>query len=228
MTENFGQKEHQVGYLGSRDIDLGFVIDPNCDIEELRKCTMAKAISLLEGEGYIRHSSFRFCKFIHKDTGRILTEQESKSIPQYDLFYLYVDMMVDRIHPKHKEIFGIDQLDEPVIEMALKQGRTVQVELDGAQIVIPEPELLLTSKLKSLPGRQDGDKVWKDACDIYAILWYSNKPFNSLVKYARINCAENITLTIRRINDDIANRAAKHLGIEVETFLRVLARLERN
>ena len=99
----------------SGPFDLGFHIDPAMSLGELRKSTFSKAIEAVRAEGYVPIGSFRFCKFIRKGTGEVLTEEQAKDVPMYDLFYLYVDLMVDHIHPKHNDVFGMKPLDEPVL-----------------------------------------------------------------------------------------------------------------
>jgi hypothetical protein len=86
-------------YLGSRDVDLGFHIDVDATLDQLRASNYAKALKILEGVGYSRSGVFRYCKIINKETGQVITEDESRSVLTFNLFYLYIDPMVDKLQP---------------------------------------------------------------------------------------------------------------------------------
>ncbi|MDD5142669.1 hypothetical protein [Methanoregula sp.] len=50
-----------------------------------------------------------------------MTKEVAQKIGMYDLFYLYIDVMVDTIHPKQKDVFGFNVLDEPVIRESIQR-----------------------------------------------------------------------------------------------------------
>ncbi len=66
------RREHGAPYLGSRDVDVGFHVDPVVSVDALRTSAFSKAIEVVRGLGYVPIGSFRYCKFIHKGTGEII------------------------------------------------------------------------------------------------------------------------------------------------------------
>src|SRR3989338_5219617 len=75
------EKEMKRMYLGSRDIDLGF------ESAESFKASAA----ILENELNFKAISFRYAKAIHAETGKDLTEEAAKALPQHMIFRMYVD-----------------------------------------------------------------------------------------------------------------------------------------
>lgn len=219
------KREHGTPYIGSRDVDVGFHIDPTMSVNALRQSTFSKAIKVIRSDGYCPIGSSRYCKFIRKGTGEILTEEEARSVDIFDLFYLYLDMMVDHIHPKHHEIFNIKVIDEPILARVFNEGNGVTVSIVGNEIVIPPPHLLLASKLLTIPKRQKDDKILKDACDIYAIIWHSPEKFDSILTLVQEEYPRGCEEGLQAITNDIARKAASHLGIDVDQYLGVVHRL---
>ncbi|MEE9118809.1 MAG: nucleotidyl transferase AbiEii/AbiGii toxin family protein [Calditrichia bacterium] len=169
------------GYLGSKDVDLGFHIDPKMSLEELGNSNYAKTLTILQDLGYTPAGTSRFCKIIHRETGKTFTEEQAKNIPIFDLFYLYVDLILDQIHPKHQELFSIKPIDEPIIARAFENDIFNIVDIEGASILLPKPHILLATKLRAFPNRDKEDKKIKDACDIYALLWHSPIDYKQLI-----------------------------------------------
>lgn len=218
-------REYGIPYLGSRDIDVGFHVDPSWDDDDLRSSAFAKAIDIAKEMGYNPMGSFRFCRFIQKGTGRSLTEDESKRVPVYDLFYLYLDIMVDRIHPRQAEVLGPKALDEPILARLYDEDLAEVVRTGDTEVPVPPPHMLLAMKLKAIPNRQKEDKVFKDACDIYALLWHSPEGLESILSPVTAEYPEECRRGLDAITDKVAARAATHLGIEFETYRDVVGRL---
>ncbi|HDP97472.1 MAG TPA: hypothetical protein ENN25_07280 [Euryarchaeota archaeon] len=221
VSESF-RREHGAPYLGSRDIDIGFHIDQAMSVRELRNSTFSKAIEAVRIAGYTPIGSSRYCKFIERETGEILTEEEAKELQIHEVFYLYLDILVDKIHPRLHEVFDIKILDEPIIGRIFDGSNFVSVNAGGNEVMIPSPNLLLASKLASIPKRQRGDKILKDACDIYAVIWHSPKSYKAIMnavlgEYPR-ECEDGLQV----INDDIARAASHHLGVDLEQYLDVV------
>ena len=224
VNESFS-REHGAPYLGSRDIDVGFHIDPGCDETSLQQCAFARAIMVLNDSGYLPHGSFRFCKTIRRDTGAVLSEEQARAVPTFDVINLFVDMMVDNIHPQHKKIFKVDPLDEPLVARVFLEKCGVDLSIRDVRVMIPPPPILLATKLKSLPTRQPGDKLLKDACDIYAILWHSSMRFGELLSKVRREYPAECKNARSMITREVAVEASIHLGLDVETYLGVVQRL---
>jgi hypothetical protein len=219
------QKEHGVPYLGSRDIDLGFHIDITCDDATLQNCTYSKALDVLMKEGYMPQGSFRYCKIIRRDTGEVLDEKQAIKLNLYEVFYLYVDMMVDNIHPKHREFFKVEPMDEPFISRVFDEGCGMPESINGARVIIPPPHILLATKMKAIPDRTKDDKLLKDACDIYAIIWHSRAKYRDVISMARKEYPEYCKRALKVITGDVAVKAAYHLGVDQDTYIGVIEQL---
>jgi len=216
------EDEHGASYLGSRDIDVCFQVDPECSESDLRICTFSKAIAVIQSIGYSPDGSFRYCKIIKRDTGEIITKEVAQNIGMYDLFYLYIDVMVDNIHPKQKDVFGFDVLSEPIITRVFNEKTGLVVNLDGIKLLLPPPDMLLATKLVSIQNRTKDDKLTKDACDIYAILWHSSMSYKKIIEEIRRQYPQECRAGFAAITDEVSNKAARHLGINVETYRGVI------
>lgn len=214
-------------YLGSRDIDVCFHIERESEPHEFKECTFARAIRIIRTLGYVPHSNGRFCKIVHKETGEVLTEENAKRFAMYDLYYLYVDVMVDYIHPLHESLFGCGVIDEPIFERVFNEHSGLSVVHLDLDIFVPPPHILLASKLKSISNRTQDDKQVKDACDIFAILWHSPASYAEILSYVRREYPVETMNGVNAISDDIARKAARHLGIELEEYLGVIGGLSR-
>ncbi len=220
-------REHGVPYIGSRDLDVGFHVDLAWSDDDLRSSPFARAIELARDMGYGPMGSFRFCRFVQRGTGRILTEEESKRVPIHDLFYLYLDIMVDRIHPRQAEVLGPKALDEPILARMHDEDTSVRVSIGQAHVLVPPPHLLLAMKLKAIPNRQKEDKVVKDACDIFALLWHSPEGTGELLRSVMAEYPEECRSGLEAVTQKVAVRAAGHLGVDVGTYLDVVNRMGR-
>lgn len=98
-------------YIGSRDIDLGFKLSS----QNLERSTFAKSYDKLTKDLGFRQLSFRLFKEIHTDTGEALKQDEAKDIPIYQIFPMYVDLVVDRIPDNFRNYFGFTPVDEPLL-----------------------------------------------------------------------------------------------------------------
>jgi hypothetical protein len=61
------------------------------------------------------------------------------------------------------------------------EGTGVMVNLEGVELLVPSPVMLLATKLRSIPLRTKDDKLVKDACDIYSILWHSSEGYKKIL-----------------------------------------------
>ncbi len=220
------EREHGVPYIGSRDIDLGFHIDPAADMEALRATPFSRAVDVVRSVGYVPYGSFRYCRMIRKGSGETLTEEDARHVPLYDLFYLFIDLLVDRIHPRHAEAFGAKAIDEPILARVLDEGLWRGVPIGRTTALVPRPHMLLAMKLRAIPSRQKDDKVLKDACDIYALMWHSPEAPGEVAGAVRREYPSECAAGLAVITDEVAGRAAAHLGVEIETYLDVVRRLE--
>ena len=171
VNENF-RKAQGRPYLGSRDIDIGFHLDKNANAEQMRKSAIAKSLEILEKRLKFRSVSFRLLKEIHTET-----EEEIKDgdvIPAHFIFPMYVDVLVDNIPAKFRDVFHFQPADEPLLRFVFAD-RKHREELDefNKKLWVPKPELLLATKLNAMKHRDTEHKKTKDICDILELLWNS-------------------------------------------------------
>ena len=200
--------EHGSPYLGSRDIDLGFHIDPSWGEAALMDSNFSRALIVLRENGYAPHGSFRYCKMMKRETGNVLTEEQAKRETSHEIINLFVDMMVDNIHSMHKQIFKVDPLDEPLISRIFDENCGVMLDMNDFQVMIPPPHILLEMKLKSIVGRQAGDKLLKDACVIYAIMWHSPAKIGNLAQRVRMEYPDRCMSVWDTITGEVAVEAS--------------------
>lgn len=179
VNDNF-QKEQGRNYLGSRDIDLGYHINKSLDKAQLKNSTIAKSLSLLEKEGF-KPLGFRYYKEIHYETGKELTTEEVKLIPTHNIFTMYIDPIVNETHPSFRNVLGFSPADEPLLTPVFKDKKCRIVLKEFNRLLwIPKPEILVATKIKSVPNRTQDEKLVKDICDIYALSWYSGENFQKI------------------------------------------------
>lgn len=218
-------EEHNAPYLGSRDVDLGFHINVDASIEDLKQSNFAKTLQILKEIGYWESGTSRFCRILDKRTGKTLTEKEAGEIPFFNLFYLYIDPMVDRIHPKNDEVFKIKPIDEPLLSDAIENSRMREITISGKILLVPQPDVLLAMKLSSYPNRTKDDKKIKDACDIYALVWHSERPAKEIISSIKQNYPEHIEKVKDQFSEALIIKASDHLGVEPDQFKGVISLL---
>jgi len=224
VNSNFKKAEGR-NYLGSKDIDLGFHIDGSLDKSQLKNTAMAKSLEKIEKDGF-KPQSFRYYKEIHYETGKELTPEEIKTTPSHDIFPMYIDPIVDNIHPAFKEIFGFNPADESLL-MPVFQNNIYRNELHefNKHLWLPTSEILLATKMKSLPTRPKGDKLIKDICDIYALSWYSGIDYKILKKKSRIHIDNDVIKKIQARasrEKDIFEKAQIAMDIDAKTIQTLL------
>jgi len=159
-------------YLGSRDLDLGFHVGA-----DMASSAFAKALQKLEKELGFQNQSFRLFKETHSETGVDLAPEEAKKLAAFQIFPMYVDLIVDTIPEGFREKFGLSPIDEPLIApiFADAGNRVVRNEF-GKTIWLPTPELMLAMKIRSHPARDKEHKRVKDVCDLSALLLFCDLP----------------------------------------------------
>lgn len=221
VNEHF-KNEQGRNYLGSKDVDFGFYIDKTMDKAELEKTPFGKFIKILLENLKFKPQGFRFYKDLKRETGESLTSDESKHIPSYEMFKMYVDPIFNVIHPNFEEIFGFKPLDEPLLSIPY-EDREKRIKLKNFKglLWLPKPEILLATKIKSAPTRTRDHKLIKDICDIYALSWYSGDDFSEIRKKTRcIMDLENFDLSI--LSDEIYKNVETSLGISKDTVKLVI------
>lgn len=88
------QQEYGRRFIGSRDIDIGFHVNPDWDADDLHESPVGEAVQRVQKIGYMP-LSFRFVRHFERSTGEALTEDEARSLPPHQLFDLYLDLIMD-------------------------------------------------------------------------------------------------------------------------------------
>jgi hypothetical protein len=221
VNQNF---ENATGrtYIGSRDIDLGFHVNMEWNQEQLQKSEFAIAIKTAEKMGF-RSVSFRLVKDFDIDTGKELAPKESAKLPLYQIFQLYIDPIVDCIHPEIRNLLGFVPIDEPLLSLVFQEKMCKIQQLFGKGVLIPEPHVMLAMKLNSAPRRDKEHKLIKDIADIYALLWYSDINLSQLKEQLfAIIPKETVRKTIRQFTNEDISKAAATIGIDSQETSRVL------
>ena len=225
VNKNF-EKTNGRPYIGSRDIDIGFHIDKDWTEKQLRKSGFVHAISAIEKIGF-RSVSFRLAKDIDIDTGRELTPEEAAKRPLHQIFQLFIDPIVDRIHPKIKDILGFVPIDEPLLYLLFQHKMHTTTNIFGTKVILPKPELLLAMKLNSALRRDKENKRIKDVADIYALMWYSDTDLPELKnQLSSIIPREETRKTIRTFTEEDVDKVSKTIGVAAKEISRVLAELK--
>jgi hypothetical protein len=131
----------------------------------LKKSEFTTAIKAIENMGF-RSTSFRLVKDFDLDTGKELTLEESAKLPLYKIFQLYIDPVVDYIHPKIKELLGFVPIDEPLLSLVFQDKMYTITTIFKKTVLLPKPHVLLAMKLNSAPNRDKENKRIKDIADI--------------------------------------------------------------
>ena len=224
VNKNFRKAQGRL-YLGSRDIDVGFHLDKSATVEHLRNSALAKSLDILQNKLKFQSVSFRLLKEIHTETKEEIGE--GKIIPAHFIFPLYIDILVDAIPPKFREVFHFQPADEPLLRFVF-EGKKHREELRefNKKLWLPKPELLLATKLKALKNRDKEHKKIKDICDIFALLWYSGeKSLDLQKKVAQFLPSKNILKTISALDEADYQKASvqlNHTPSEIERIIGLL------
>ena len=225
VNENFRASEGR-NFMGSRDIDLGFHMDPSWTDMELRDSVFARTIARIEQVGF-RPLSFRFVKRFHTETRRELSEEEAKRVNQSFIFDMYIDPIVDVIHPRAKQVLGFVPVDEPLLSQVFAGKRFVSRDEFGAKLVLPRPAVLLATKLNSVSNRDKEHKRIKDIADIYGLVWYSDDELGDLRTelFAMIG-REKVASVLSSFREEDYSAVARNLGTEKIEVSNALSELK--
>jgi hypothetical protein len=227
LTVNKNFKESQGrNYVGSRDIDLGFHIDTAWTKSDLKNSVFANTITRLTEIGF-KPISFRFVKYFHTETRKELSEEKAKNVNQSFIFEMYVDPIVDNIHPRAKKVLGFVPIDEVLLSEVFDRRKFVRIDEFGAKLLLPKPAVLLATKLNSVSNRDKEHKRIKDIADIYGLLWYSNAKVDDLKKeLLTIVDEEKATFAVSSITNEEYAAVSQTLGVEGREISAVISELK--
>ncbi len=139
-------------YMGSRDIDIFF--DPKKE-KEFSK--------VVHKRGFTKNGlPFRYEKIYDRESKTFVTPEEAKRKPLYDLIYIFLDLFSN----EKTDLLGSWWDLEPF-------KRTSYFKVND--FFLADIDTLIASKCTAIFARDKADKENKDACDLYALVAYSDK-----------------------------------------------------
>lgn len=224
VNKNFSASQGR-NYIGSRDIVLGFHIDKNWSNLELEDSLFASSIKALQEIGF-RPLSFCLVKYFHTETREELGEEEIRTLEQHFMFDLYVDPIVDSIHPNMRKILGFTPIDEPLLSHVFNGKKYTMLKTFGGKFMLPHTEVLLATKVNAVPNSDKEHKRIKDIADIYALLWYSDTKIADLKEKAlKIIDAQKISNAVSSFSEEDYASVSQVLGVDKAEISRVIGEL---
>ncbi len=215
-------------YIGSRDVDLGFHIDPDWTTKQLRNSPLSQMQNILIDQlGFQLNGNCRYAKWFDSETGKELNADETRSKPLYEIFVLYVDILTDNCHEKINSILKIQPFDEDILQHVFDtdKQRTI-VDILDVSAMVPTIPVLLATKLKSIPRRKEEHKRVKDVADSFALVRFSNDSFEEIRDgLQQILSKEMIGKSIDAISKneyEEASRAIEKDSNEIKSVLNTL------
>ena len=129
VTKNYEEDKGR-SYIGSKDIDVGFHIDPTWDFDQLKKSDYLKFISYLDKKNFI-WVGYRFLKGYDYDNQIELTKEEMTNKLPFEIVEFYIDPIVDNIHPLLKEKLLINPIDEPLLSYVFRDDLVNKISLSN-------------------------------------------------------------------------------------------------
>ncbi len=146
-------------YLRSRDIDV-FI---NCRTDVLGK--FKKTIFFL---GFVPSGyEFRYQLIVDRNSLKPVKEREAGQKPLFELIYVFLNVFGN----KRNKILPL--WENEIVKRIIKEKAMTTKEINGKAVNLSDIECLLAMKCDAFLQRDDREKRLKDACDIYALLFYS-------------------------------------------------------
>ncbi len=156
-----------------------------------------------------------------------MPREDATRAPSYEIFDLFVDPVVDQIHPKTHEILGFTSIDEPLLEHVFIKHAPRMIAFHGRHVLLPLPHVLLATKLRSVRQRDKQHKRIKDIADIYALSWYSDEKLESVkTVLSTILRPQEIKTVVDSFSKEDLGTVSNVTGIEIPQIRRVLNELE--
>ena len=138
-----------------------------------------------------------------------------------------MDPVVDHIHPEVYEVLSFTPIDEPLLKHVFIGKRFRPIEFFGRKVLLPLPDVLLATKIKSVLQRDKEHKRIKDIADIYVLSWYSDENIATLkAALAAILPPQEIRTIIESFTREDLNAVSNILGTEILQVQRVLRELK--
>jgi len=209
------------GYLGSRDIDLGFRLEG-----PLEETLFARVYEKLTREMGFRPLSFRLFKEIDIDTGELLDAEKARTMPSYQIFQMYVDLIVEKIPKGFRKRFGFVPVDEPLLGRVFDdRANRFETEAFGRKLWMPSPSMLVAMKVRSFPNRDKEHKRIKDLADIAALVMFS--PAETIKNVAGSISEGDKRLFETALNRDDIQKVSELSGMNPDVIDEVISKILR-
>lgn len=171
------EAEHGRGYIGSRDIDLGFHVNPAWDADDLSASPVGQSLAALKEAGY-DPVGFRLVRYFNRETGEHLTADEAQALPQHQVFQLFLDVIPNTTDlDAFADTFGFRPPAEPLLRHAFDDDAVTSLAAHRPwdipdRMQVADADLVAAMKIRSIPDRDKEQKQVKDVADLHALLWY--------------------------------------------------------
>ena len=157
-----------------------------------------------------------------------LGAEEANSKAAFEIVKLYLDPIVDNIHPLMSEVFSFIPVDEPLLETAFREELFKVKSIGGLQIRVLSPQSLLATKLNSVISRTQDHKKLKDLADIYSLTWYSGPSITEMkTDLERIIPNKKQYQVLRNVKENEYEEVGRVLGVDQSEVKRVFRELVR-
>ena len=144
-------------------------------------------------------------------------------MPSYNIFNLYVDPIVDHVTPQIAQVLKINPIDEPLLAQVFEKKRYKTINAFGVNLMLPNAEVLLATKINSVLKRQKDHKRIKDVADIYALIWHSGTRTPVLRdELSHILDEEQIKDVLSQLTEQDYEVAANALGVKKDELSMVI------
>ena len=157
-----------------------------------------------------------------------LGAEEANSKAAFEIVKLYLDPIVDNIHPLMSEVFSFIPVDEPLLETAFREELFKVKSIGGLQIRVLSPQSLLATKLNSVISRAQDHKKLKDLADIYSLTWYSGPIITDMkTDLERLIPNKKQYQVLRNVKENEYEEVGRVLGVDQSEVKRVFRELVR-
>ena len=180
----------------------------------------------MEDHGF-QSQSFRLFRDFDESLEPLGAEEANRKAA-FEIVKLYLDPIVDNIHPLISEVFSFIPVDEPLLETAFRDELFKVKSIGGLQIRVLNPQSLLATKLNSVISRAQDHKKLKDLADIYSLTWYSGPSITEMkTDLERIIPNKKQYQVLRNVKENEYEEVGRVLGVDQSEVKRVFRELVR-
>lgn len=175
---------------------------------ELESTNLFKMLDILEKNGY-KPSMFGYKKDIHFENIELSKDEDNEK-----MFTLYVDIIVNSYPKSYQDIHKISFFEVPLIEKIYNDKKyQVKIPKISKYLFIPNREMMTAMKIISLPSRGKHHKMVKDLCDLYTLIWSTDKSLDKIINdIFEILGPKPFELLKEKINKDLMKECENYLS----------------